>query len=210
MDNGDKIQKLYLSTFEAERSAAEVERRLASVESQQDELSSVLDEFERKVDGLFEKGGMSNSDGGLQGPDQERERVYKSAERLEERLEEMMRDLSGMISEVNEASASLSKTSKVDDPVSLAQYSNTLSRFLANLLHYSSHRLYGSSTVILVSCNGLIKMRHSCKRRFWRRRRQIRHNWLVVLGMRMHRMAFTGALWEEGRGELVNLLEISW
>lgn len=118
VDNGDKIQKLYLSTFEAERAAAEVERRLASVESQQDELSSYLDEFERRVDGLFERGGLGNGEGGAQGPDQERERVYKSAERLESRLEEMMRDLSGMIGEVNEASASLSKSGKVDDPVS--------------------------------------------------------------------------------------------
>lgn len=42
---------------------------------------------------------------------------YKLAERLSERLNEMGQDLTSMIEEVNTASATLSKTSKADEPV---------------------------------------------------------------------------------------------
>lgn len=116
VENGDKIQKLYTSTFEAERASAEVERQLTSVESQQDELTAWLDHYEREVNDMFAKqvgGGES-----LQGPDQERERTYKLAEKLTDRLDEMGKDLTSMIQEINAASASLTKTSKPDDPVS--------------------------------------------------------------------------------------------
>ncbi len=116
VENGDKIQKLYTSTFEAERASAEVERQLASVESQQDELTAWLDYYEREVDDMFVKQvGYGES---LQGPDQERERTYKLAEKLTDRLDEMGRDLTSMIEEINSASATLTKTSKPDDPVS--------------------------------------------------------------------------------------------
>jgi nuclear pore complex protein Nup62 len=53
----------------------------------------------------------------LQGPDQERERTYKLAEKLTDRLDEMGRDLTSMIREINTASATLTKSSKPDDPV---------------------------------------------------------------------------------------------
>ena len=43
---------------------------------------------------------------------------YKLAEKLSERLDEMGKDLTSMIEEVNGASATLSKTSKADEPVS--------------------------------------------------------------------------------------------
>jgi nuclear pore complex protein Nup62 len=115
VENGEKIQKLYNSTFEAERASAAVERQLANVESQQDELSAWLDRFEGDVDRLMvEQIGQGEA---LQGPDQERERTYKLAEKLAERLDEMGKDLTNMIGEINSASASLTKTSKPEDPV---------------------------------------------------------------------------------------------
>ena len=73
-ENGEKIQKLYTSTFEAERASAEVERQLSLVEGQQDELSGWLDRYEREVDEMFSR--QIGPGEGLQGPDQERERTY--------------------------------------------------------------------------------------------------------------------------------------
>lgn len=43
---------------------------------------------------------------------------YKTAERVSERLKDMGKDLTTMIEEINDASASISKTSKADDPLS--------------------------------------------------------------------------------------------
>lgn len=43
---------------------------------------------------------------------------YKIAGRVSERLDEMGKDLTSMIDEINDASATISKTSKPDDPVS--------------------------------------------------------------------------------------------
>jgi len=116
VENGDKIQKLYTSTFEAERASAEVERQLASVESQQDELSAWLDRYEGDVDEMFSR--QVGQGEVLQGPDQERERTYKLAEKLADRLEDMGKDLTKMIEEINDASATLSKNNKRDDPLS--------------------------------------------------------------------------------------------
>jgi nuclear pore complex protein Nup62 len=115
VENGEKIQKLYNSTFEAERASAAVERQLTNVESQQDELCAWLDRFEGDVDRLMaDQIGQGEA---LQGPDQERERTYKLAEKLAERLDEMGKDLSNMIEEINSASTSLTKTSQPEDPV---------------------------------------------------------------------------------------------
>jgi nuclear pore complex protein Nup62 len=44
------------------------------------------------------------------------------AEKLSDRLDEMGKDLTSMIEEINNASSSLSKTSKADDPVSFADF----------------------------------------------------------------------------------------
>lgn len=116
VENGEKIQKLYLSTFEAERASAEVERQLSSVESQQDELAAWLDRYEADVDEMFNRQvGPGES---LQGPDQEREKTYKLAEKLTDRLDEMGKNLTSMIEAINDASATLNKSSKSDDPVS--------------------------------------------------------------------------------------------
>jgi len=114
VENGDKIQKLYNTTFEAERSSAEVERQLSTVEGQQAELEQWLDRYEQEVDDMF-RGSVGET---LQGPDQERERTYKMAEKLADKLDEMGKDLTTMIEAMNEASATLNKSTKSDDPLS--------------------------------------------------------------------------------------------
>ena len=43
---------------------------------------------------------------------------YKLAEKLSLRLDEMGKDLNSMVEEINDASSSLNKTTKPDDPVS--------------------------------------------------------------------------------------------
>lgn len=117
VDNGEKIQKLYSSTYEAERTSTEVERQLAAVESQQAELTSWLDHYELQVDEMFARQiGQGES---LQGPDQERERTYKLAEKLTDKLDEMGKNITSMIEAINNASSNLSKNCKADDPVSL-------------------------------------------------------------------------------------------
>jgi nuclear pore complex protein Nup62 len=118
VENGEKIQNLYLSTYEAEKASREVERHLVVVESQQDELEAWLDKYEQDVDQMFARD-MSRSDQ-LAGPDQEREKTYKLAEKLTDRFDEMGRDLAKMIKEINDISGTLSKGNKPDDPVSLA------------------------------------------------------------------------------------------
>lgn len=116
VDNGDKIQKLYHSTWQAEKDSAEIERQLANVEGQQDELAAWLDRYEGEVDEMFARQiGQGDT---LQGPDQERERTYKLAEKLTDRLDDMGKNLTSMIDAINEASTTLSKTSKTDDPLS--------------------------------------------------------------------------------------------
>ena len=46
-------------------------------------------------------------------------RSYQIGSKLSERLDEMGKDLTTMIEEINDASSTLSKTGKADDPVSL-------------------------------------------------------------------------------------------
>ncbi len=74
VENGDKIQKLYASTFEAERASAEVERQLTAVEGQQGELEGWLNRYEMEVDDMVTR--QVGQGEGLQGPDQDRERTY--------------------------------------------------------------------------------------------------------------------------------------
>ncbi|KAI1083149.1 Nsp1-like C-terminal region-domain-containing protein [Whalleya microplaca] len=116
VENGEKIQKLYLNTFEAEKASREVERHLVTVESQQEELEAWLDKYEGEVDALFGKQ-IGHVDQ-LTGPDQEREKTYKLAEKITERLDDMGRDLTNMIKEINDISGTLSKGNKPDDPLS--------------------------------------------------------------------------------------------
>jgi nuclear pore complex protein Nup62 len=130
VENGEKIQKLYLSTYEAERASTEIDRQLSAVESQQDELSAWLDRYEQDVDDLFQKRLAPNEQ--LSGPDQERERTYKLAEKLTDRLDDMGKDLTRMIKEINDMSGTLTKGSKPDDPVSCFS-SLTKPNVLANL-----------------------------------------------------------------------------
>lgn len=119
VENGEKIQKLYTSTYEAERANAEIDRQLSNVESQQDELGAWLDRYEADLNELFAKGPGAGGAVSEQaaGPDQERERTYKLAEKLTDRLDDMGKDLTKMIKEINDMSGALSKGSKPDDPV---------------------------------------------------------------------------------------------
>lgn len=117
VENGEKIQKLYLDTFEAERASHEIERQLAAVESQQDELEAWLDRYESEVQDMFAK--QIGPGEQLAGPDQERERTYKLAEKLTQQLDEKSRDLSKMVKEINDISGTLSKGAKPEDPVSI-------------------------------------------------------------------------------------------
>ncbi|EPE03948.1 nuclear pore glycoprotein p62 [Ophiostoma piceae UAMH 11346] len=116
VENGEKIQKLYLETYEAERASNEIDRQLQSVESQQDELAAWLDRYEREAEELMSR--QSGPGEQLTGPDQERERTYKLAERLIDRMDDMSKDMTKMIKEINDISGSLSKTGKTDDPLS--------------------------------------------------------------------------------------------
>ncbi|ORY62328.1 Nsp1-like C-terminal region-domain-containing protein [Pseudomassariella vexata] len=116
VENGEKIQNLYLKTFEAEKASHEVERHLVTVESQQEELEAWLDKYEQDVDQMFARDIGRNEQ--LAGPDQEREKTYKLAEKLTDRLDEMGRDLTKMIKEINDISGTLSKGNKPDDPLS--------------------------------------------------------------------------------------------
>lgn len=116
VDNGEKIQKLYLDTFEAERASHEIERQLAAVESQQEELEAWLNRYESEVQDMFSK--QMGPGEQLGGPDQERERTYKLAEKLTQQLDEKSRDLSKMVKEINEISGTLSKGAKAEDPLS--------------------------------------------------------------------------------------------
>jgi nuclear pore complex protein Nup62 len=118
VENMSKISKLYVSAVTAEKQTASVEMQLSAVENQQNELESWLNKYEGEVDEMLNKSGAGQGME-LGGPDQERDTTYKLAEKLQERLEDMGRDLGSMIEEVNAANAALSKTTKVDEPVSL-------------------------------------------------------------------------------------------
>lgn len=123
VENGAKIQELYLNTYEAERASRDVERVLSNLEDSQGELEGWLDKYEAEVDQMFSRDiGRTDT---LAGPDQEREKTYKLAEKLTDRLDEMGKDLSKMIKEINDISGTLSKGNKPDDPVSSSLHIST-------------------------------------------------------------------------------------
>ena len=117
VENTDKIGKLYLKTFQAERDAAEVERQLSAVEAQQAEMETLLDGWEREVESIVQQRGGEIGGGGV---DAERERTYQVAEKVSERLTGLNKDLADVVEEINNASAMLNKSSNPDDPVSAA------------------------------------------------------------------------------------------
>lgn len=117
VDNSSKIDKLYVKTRTCERQTMSVDMQLAAVENQQAELESWLTKYENDVEEMLAKDSTNPSE--LGGPDQERERTYKLAEKLGERLDDMEHDLESMVDEVNAANASLNKSGKADEPVSI-------------------------------------------------------------------------------------------
>ncbi len=135
VQNGEKIQKLFTSAYEAERASNEIEHQLSSIESQQNELEEWLDRYEREVDDLAAKQAGPNENAG---PDQERERTYKLAEKLTDRLDDMGKDLTKMIKEINDMSSVLSKGSKPDDPVSKTRRAACALFYLVNILEANS------------------------------------------------------------------------
>lgn len=137
VNNGEKIQKLYLDTFEAERASHEIERQLAAVESQQDELEAWLNRYESEMQDMFAK--QIGPGEQLAGPDQERERTYKLAEKLTQHLDEKSRDLSKMVKEINDISGTLSKGPKTEDAVCFSLVSQDISHY--NSTYISSVRL---------------------------------------------------------------------
>lgn len=199
VENGTKVQKLYGSTVDAERATQEVERQLGSVEGQQEELSSWLDRYEREVDEMMSK--QVGPGETLQGPDQERERTYKLAEKLSERLDEMGKDLSSMIEEVNGASATLSKTSKADEPVSSTLFISE-NRILTET---RSPKSCAFSTRTSRSFSSSTRARQSCRTRSARRRRQAKlfrrasdMDSVALSAARVRRMISTGLTWDVG------------
>lgn len=119
VENGEKIQRLFNSTHEAERASNEIERQLQGVESQQEELGAWLDRYEQELDELYAKQGVNLArEEQITGPDQERERTYKLAEKLTDRLDDMGKDLTKMIKEINDMSGSLGRGGMSDDPLS--------------------------------------------------------------------------------------------
>lgn len=132
VENGEKIQTLSDSTHEAERSTREIESQLSTVEDQQAELTSWLDRYEADVDEMFAR--QVGPGENLQGPDQERERTYKVAEKLTDRLDEMGKNITSMIDAINDASTTISKNNKADDPVS---FSPAIGIRMIALLQYS-------------------------------------------------------------------------
>jgi len=178
VENGEKIQKLYSSTYEAERVSNEIERQLASVEGQQDELAAWLDRYEADLNELFVK--QIGTKGQVAGPDQERERTYKLAEKLTDRLDEMGKDLTKMIREINDMSSGLNKGSKPDDPVCLAACKShhailtTISaepdracpQRTPHTAPVDRHQRLGSAGQGHCCSEG--KRRHGCEREIWR------------------------------------------
>lgn len=200
VENGEKIQKLYLQTHEAEKASNEIDRQLQSVESHQSELEAYLDRYEQEVDDLYTKQ-LGGSDQ-LGGADQERERTYKVAENLTDRLDEMGKDLGKMITEINDISGSVSKGNKPDDPVSTLSSEAQLRLILdsESNTQYSSARLSASSMDTFSSCSGLTPTRLPFRRRSTRRRR-LATVWApsTVTRTVMRRRASIGLTWVGGK-----------
>lgn len=87
-----------------------------------------------------------------------RSRSYQIASKLSERLDEMGKDLTTMIEEINDASSTLSKTGKADDPVCLLSVF-IFQILIADLASYcSSPKSSEFLIVILPNCNRSIKV----------------------------------------------------
>ena len=165
VENGEKIQKLYTSTYEAERASNEIERQISNVESQQEELTAWLDRYEQDLNELFAKQVGTNEQ--VAGPDQERERTYKLAEKLTDRLDDMGKDLTKMIKEINDMSSTLSKGSKPDDPVRISffvsnSYAEANTLFLVDSNCPGSQRASGPAAVDRHQRCGTPGQGHSC------------------------------------------------
>lgn len=168
VENGNKVQKVYGETVEAERATREVERQLSAVERNQDEVENWLANYEKKVDELLAK--QTGPNDNLMGPDAEREKTYKTAEKISDRLDAMGRGLTEMIEEVNTTSATLSKTNRVDEPVSSFDETSFIVQCIDNCRR--SLRLSASSTRIWPNYRSSTRVPPSCKPRLPMRSRR--------------------------------------
>lgn len=167
VENGNKVQKVYGETVEAERATHEVERQLTAVERNQDEVESWLANYEKKVDELLAK--QTGPNDNLMGPDAEREKTYKTAEKISDRLDAMGRGLTEMIEEVNTTSATLSKTNRADEPVSSFDEAFFIDQCTDD--PHRSLRLFASSTRTWPNYRSSMKAPPSCKPKWLMRSR---------------------------------------
>ena len=127
---------------------------------------------------------------------------YKLAEKLSDKLDEMGKDLKSMIEQINDASSTLSKTSKIDDPVSPDPYCYFIVAMSADHL-CSSHKSSRSSTVIFHLSSGLTRMPRHCRPRLPKHKRY-REGWVWASeapegkmgSAMMRRMISTDLTWE--------------
>lgn len=85
---------------------------------------------------------------------------YELAEKLTERLDDMGKDLTSMIEEINDASSSLNKNNKPDDPVSSIGTLGTWAEANRPLSYLKSSVF---STAISLSFSRLTRVRPRCR-----------------------------------------------
>lgn len=129
-------------------------------------------------------------------------RSYKLAEKLSDKLDEMGKDLKSMIEQVNDASSTLSKTSKIDDSVSPDSYCFVVAAMSTDHL-CSSHKSSRFSIVIFPPSSGLTRMPQHCRSRLSKHKRY-REGWVWASeapqgkmgSAMMRRVNSTGLTWE--------------
>ena len=129
-------------------------------------------------------------------------RSYKLAEKLSDKLDEMGKDLKSMIEQINDASSTLSKTSKIDDPVSPDPYCFVVVAMSTDHL-CSSHKSSRFSTAIFPPSSGLTRMPQHYRPRLPKHNRH-REGWVWASGApegkmgsaMMRRVISTHLTWE--------------
>lgn len=113
--NGDKLVELHTETLKATKKQEDINKALDYVVGQQEELAAALELYEKQVDDIFQTqiGGPE----GMQPADQEREKSYLLAEKLDKQLDIMSKGLGNIITDINNATSTINKTSGAEDPL---------------------------------------------------------------------------------------------
>ncbi|KAJ6264408.1 hypothetical protein Dda_0554 [Drechslerella dactyloides] len=113
--NGDKLVELHAETIKATKKQEDITKALDYVVGQQEELAAALELYEKQVDDIFQTqiGGPE----GMQPADQEREKSYLLAEKLDKQLDIMSKNLGNIITDINNATSTINKTSNTEDPL---------------------------------------------------------------------------------------------